>query len=447
MHLGISTYAPLLIYVGAIIAALLSIFRNPRIGLYFLVPLLPMQTVRYWVHPYPFGEKLVDILLLSVLIGLLVHSEKPVFVGSSLNKVILIFCVLTFLALWEGSFLQDLPLPISFSDERFSNWKNYVEMMSIFFVAAAALRTPKQMTITLILVCISVLVINRSYHSTISGRDYSKFSDELREAGPLGYAGENGMGAFQAQMAVFLLGLTTFWKKKSVRLGLWGAAITCVYCLIFTFSRGGYLGLLVGILVLGIIRERKLLLCLAVLLFVWEGILTNAVRERVFMTYQEGQGLDSSAQERVAIWTDAVDVITHNPVLGRGFDTYEFMGRVGPYRDTHNYYLKLLVEMGFVGLLVFLWLFASAAGLAWRLFRNANDPLLQAIGCALFATIVCAATVNLFGDRWSYLQVNGFLWLFLGMAARGVWLQQETQALQSVDFVSDIQSPDVAHGV
>ncbi len=62
MHLGISTYAPLLIYVGAIIAALLSIFRNPRIGLYFLVPLLPMQTVRYWVHPYPFGEKLVDIL-------------------------------------------------------------------------------------------------------------------------------------------------------------------------------------------------------------------------------------------------------------------------------------------------------------------------------------------------------------------------------------------------
>src|SRR6266403_491840 len=355
MHLGISTYAPLLIYVGAIIAALLSIFRNPRIGLYFLVPLLPMQTVRYWVHSYPFGEKLVDILLLSVLIGLLVHSEKPVFIGSSLNKVILIFCVLTFLALWEGSFLQDLPLPISFSDERFSNWKN-----------------------------------------------------------------------------------------NSVRLGLWGAAITCVYCLIFTFSRGGYLGLLVGILVLGIIRERKLLLCLAVLLFVWEGILPNAVRERVFMTYQEGQGLDSSAQERVAIWTDAVDVITHNPVLGRGFDTYEFMGRVGPYRDTHNYYLKLLVEMGFVGLLVFLWLFASAAGLAWRLFRNANDPLLQAIGCAVFATIVCAAIVNLFGDRWSYLQVSGFLWLFLGMAARGVWLQQETQGLQSVDFVSDIQSPDVA---
>ena len=447
MHIGISTYAPVLIYVGAILAALLSIFRNPRIGFYFLVPFIPMQTVRYWVHQYPMGEKLVDVLLLSILIGLLIHSEKPVFVSSPLNKVILIFCVLTFLALWEGSFLQDLPLPISFNDERFSNWKNYVEMMCIFFIAAAAIKTPKQMVITLVLVCISVLAINRSYHSTVAGRDYSQFSDNLREAGPLGYAGENGMGAFQAQMAVFLLGLTTFCKKKSIRLGLWAVAFTCVYCLIFTFSRGGYLGLLVGILILGLIRERKLLLCLVVLLFVWEGILPNAVRERVFMTYQEGQGLDSSAQERVAIWTDAIDVITHNPVLGRGFNTYEFMGRVGSYRDTHNYYLKLLVELGFVGLLAFLWLIASAARMAWRLFRNAREPLSRAIGCAVFAMLTCAAVVNLFGDRWSYLQVNGFLWLFLGMTARGLWLAEREVHPQEAVMISEIQSPDVAHVV
>jgi O-antigen ligase len=447
MHFGVSTYVPLFMYVGAIVVTLLSIARNPRIGLYFLVPLLPMQTARYWLHPYPMGEKMVDVVLLGVLIGLLIHSEKPVFISSPLNKLILIFCVLTFLGLWEGSFLQSLPLPISYLDPRFSNWKNYVEMMLIFFVAAAALKTPKQMLIMLVLVCASVLVVNRNYHSITGGRDYSQFSDQLREAGPLGYAGENGMGAFQAEMAVFLLGLSTFSKRKSVRLGLWAIALTSLYCLVFTFSRGGYLGLLVGILALGLIRERKLLLILVVLLLAWESIVPNAVRDRVFMTYQEGE-LDSSAEERIAIWKDALDVITHNPVLGRGFDTYEFMGRVGLYRDTHNYYLKIILELGLVGLFFFLWMVGSACRMSWRLFRTASDPVLGAIGCALFATLVCAAVVNLFGDRWSFLQVNGFLWVFMGMAARGLWLiQREAEQAEAAGLPAGIEPSDLAEVV
>jgi putative inorganic carbon (HCO3(-)) transporter len=441
------TFGPAVMYIGAIVATLLSIIRNPRIGLYFLVPLLPMQTARYWIHGYPMGEKMVDVVLLGVLIGLLIHSEKPVFVASPLNKLILIFCVLTFLGLWEGSFLQNLPLPISYLDPRFSNWKNYVEMMLIFFVAAAALKTPKQMIIIFVLVCASVLMVNRSYHSTVGGRDYSQYSDQLREAGPLGYAGENGMGAFEAQMAVFLLGLSTFSRRKLVRMGLWTIALTSIYSLVFTFSRGGYLGLLVGLLVLGLIRERKLLLMLAVLLVVWESIVPHAVRDRVFMTYQEGQ-LDASAEERIAIWQDALDVITHNPVLGRGFDTYEFMGRVGLYRDTHNYYLKIILELGLVGLFFFLWMITSACRMSWQLFRTASDPTLRAVGCALFATVMCAAVVNLFGDRWSYLQVNGFLWVFMGMAARGLWLiRREGEQAEAGDLPAGIESSGMAEVV
>jgi O-antigen ligase len=442
LHFGISDYAPLLLYVGAILAALLSIFRNPRIGLYFLVPLLPMQTVRYWLHQYPMGEKLVDVLLLSVVIGLIIHSEKPVFIASPMNKLILIFCVLTYLALWEGSFLQNLPLPLTYLDPRFSDWKNYVEMMFIFFVVAAAIKTPKQMLVVLALVCASVLIVNRSYHSTMSGRDLSQFSDSIRDAGPLGYAGDNGMGAFQAEMAVFLIGLSSFFARKIVRLGLWAVAVTCIYCLALTFSRGGYIGFLFGILVLGLIRERKLLLMLGIFLVVWQGIVPNAVRDRVFMTYQYGE-LDSSAEERVAIWSDALDVIEHSPVLGRGFDTYKFMDRVGPYRDTHNYYLKILLELGLVGLFFFLLMVASACRMSWELFHVARDGILRGIGCALFASLACALLTNLFGDRWSYLQVDGFLWVFMGMAARGLWLEKLARESES-EAPAGVESPSIA---
>ena len=70
--------APFIMYIGGIIAFVLSVAWKPQVGLYYLVPLLPMQTARDWLHApdLPLGEKLVDILLLGVLIGLFLHRKE-----------------------------------------------------------------------------------------------------------------------------------------------------------------------------------------------------------------------------------------------------------------------------------------------------------------------------------------------------------------------------------
>jgi putative inorganic carbon (HCO3(-)) transporter len=420
--IGLSKYGPLLLYVGAIVSFLLSIFWKPQIGFYYLVPLLPMQTVRYWLHVYPLGEKVVDIMLLGILIGLFFHAERPIFLSSPLNKRLVFYMVLTYLALWQGALYLGGDLPISVMDPRFSDWKNFAEMMCLFFVAAAVIRTTKQMGIVVVLMCLSVLVVNRSYHGTMQDRDFSHYSDSIRDAGALGYAGENGMGAFQAEFAVFLIGLSACIKKPTVKLALWGIAFTSLYCLLLTFSRAGYLGLMAGLLVLGVVKARKWLVLLVLILVTWQSFVPVAVTQRVLMTYQPGQELDSSSEERITIWQDALQVFHEDPVFGTGFDTYQFMGRVGPYRDTHNYYVKVLLETGVVGLAVFLSLLAAAGKISWRVFRQSRDPLLSGLGCAFFAMLMCAVVVNFFGDRWTYLQVNGFLWVLLGFMARGLFL-------------------------
>jgi O-antigen ligase len=413
-------------YIGAIVAFLLSLVWKPQIGLYYLVPLLPMQTARYWLHGLPLGEKLVDVLLLGVMLGLLLHRpERQIFVSSPLNKVLVVVFVLTFLSLWQGAFYLGGPLPTTYLDPRFSTWKNYVEMLFLFFVAAAAIRTRKQMVIVIGLMCVSILVVNRNYMSTVSDRDFDHFSYALRDAGTLGYAGENGMGAFQAELAVFLLGLALFAKKPVLRLGLLAVALTSIYCLELTLSRGSYAGFLIGLFVLGLIKERKLLIVLAVVLVSWQSFVPYAVTQRVMMTYSDSEGLDPSAGERLTLWEDALKVLNEEPIFGTGFNTYEYMRRVGPYTDTHNYYVKILMETGFVGLLVFLWLLRVACKMSWRLFRTARDPIMSSLGCAFFAMLICALIVNFFGDRWTYLQVNGFFWILLGLVARGLRLMSE----------------------
>jgi len=219
-----------------------------------------------------------------------------------------------------------------------------------------------------------------------------------------------------------------------------------------TLSRGAYAGFLIGLLALGLIKERKILILLALILVSWQSFVPNAVTERVMMTYQEGQGVDASAGERLDLWQDALRAFAEDPVFGTGFNTYAFMGRMGPYTDTHNYYVKLLIETGVVGLLIFFWLSAAACKMSSRLFRQAMDPFMSSLGCALFAMMICVLVVNFFGDRWTYLQVSGFLWVLLGLAARGLIVVirekesrlEEAPTMESGEFQAD---PSAAYEV
>ena len=73
-HFGLEGYLGLIIYVGGIIAFLLSVFWRPQAGLYFLMPLIPLQTLRYTAHGFTWGEHLVDIVMLGVMIGMLFYG-------------------------------------------------------------------------------------------------------------------------------------------------------------------------------------------------------------------------------------------------------------------------------------------------------------------------------------------------------------------------------------
>jgi putative inorganic carbon (HCO3(-)) transporter len=426
-HLGLEGYLPMLLYVGGIVACLLSLFWRPHIGLYYLVPLIPLQTVRYRLHAWPAGRSVIDIVLLAVILGLYFHNHGRVFVSTAMNRLLIVFIVFHYITLWRGAFFLDCPLPISISDPRFSDWKNYVEMPLIFFVTAAAIKTSKQMKILILLICFSVLMINRAFYSTTKDRDFSHFSYEVRYAGALGYAGENGLAAFEAQFALFVLGLYAFEKRRYVKIGMLGLIASCIYCLLFSFSRGGYLGFLVGLMFVGFVKKRSLLVLALVLLVGWQTLTPTAVQERLAMTYESGEGLDNSSGERMALWQDAIKVVAQNPITGTGFDTYAFMGRVGGFRDTHNFYLKVLVEGGVIGLLLLLWLLARAFNLGHSLFQVRQDPFLASLGLGFAAMMVSAIVVNVFGDRFTYQQVNGQLWVLMGCVARGLLIREEAQ--------------------
>jgi putative inorganic carbon (HCO3(-)) transporter len=421
---GLEGLTPTLIYVGAIVAFFLSVTWKPEISLYYIAPLLPLQVLRYTLHDLPFGEKLVDFCLLGTLLGLLIQRRGRPFEKTPLNVLLGIWAVFHYVSLWRGWLYLGGDMPLLFGNERFSDWKNYMVMPLIFLLVAAAIKQKKQMVILLGLMLFGLLRVDIGFYRTVSERDLTHFSYSLRYAGMLGYAGENGLAAFEAEIALLLLAFAYYQKQIVRKVALYAAFGLCCYCLLFAFSRGGYLGFLIGLAALGFLKDRKLLVFVGILVFTWTAIIPQSVQERVLTTYEDGK-IESSANERVTIWQDAVTLVPQNPILGTGFDTYRFIGRVEEYTDTHNLYLKLLVETGIPGLILFLVLMGTSLSLAYKLFRKTKDPLLSALGLGMCGYIICLLVVNAFGDRWMYLQVTGYFWILMGMVVSGSQIKPE----------------------
>jgi len=344
-----------------------------------------------------------------------IHVRTP------LNKAIFIFAVVSYASLWRGAFYLSVNAPLWINDPRFSAWKDLMAMPLLFLASAYAIRSKRQMQILILIILISFLAVDQLFIRNTLAHNLSHFDESKRDPGALGYAGSNGLAAYAAQLTCFILGLAAFEKKMLRRLALYALAAVGAVALMYTFSRGGYIGFFAGLLTLGVLKKRVYLAAVVALLLTWGMILPASVQERINMTYSKTSGLESSAQSRVELWQDASQLILENPVFGTGFATYRFIGRVGDLRDTHNFYVRMLVETGVIGLAIVLILMAKMTWLSRCLYRI-EDPFFKGVGLGLLSLCAVMVVVNLFGDRWTYIEINGVLWAMLGIAARALLL-------------------------
>jgi putative inorganic carbon (hco3(-)) transporter len=439
MHFGLEPILGYLLYIVFVGVCMATILWRPIVGIFFLLPMIPLQTLRYRMNDLPLGGSAIGIVLLCIVLGLLRRGQS-IIPSTPWTKLICVYGIFTFVSLCLGSVYLNRSLPLP-GDARFGVWQEYIIMPVLLLLVAAIQPSKRQMQAIIIVMCLSTFALDRSFWGTVSDRDFSTYSEEveqLRDGGSMGYAGTNGLAAFEAQVTTLLFALAAFEKKKSLRYGYQALGIYSAICLMYSFSRGGYVAFLVGWLFLGIVKQRKLFILLVIFLFSWTAIVPPAVQQRVLMTYdQQNQTLDHSAETRISLWEDAINLFNANPVMGTGYNTYAYMNRAkradggeGYYADTHNFYLKVLVENGLVGLLLFLWLVIRIFSTAIAFFRRAQDPFFKSLGLGLAGWLLCSVAANCFGDRWTYVQVNGYMWVLAGMVAHASLIDGTVPAVE-----------------
>lgn len=144
---------------------------------------------------------------------------------------------------------------------------------------------------------------------------------------------------------------------------LFGVAIALMLvCLVFTWSRGAWLGFLFGMLLFFIVFSKKTVLVLLGILFAspfLTFLVPNTVAER-FLSI--GNLAESSISYRISAWYGVIELLNQTLWCGIGVGSAAFeaaypsvaLAGAQTIKHAHSIYLQLLAELGAIGLLVFL---------------------------------------------------------------------------------------------
>ena len=430
------------LYVTVFITFLASIRKRAELALYLLAIFAPLPAVWYQLHQFPLGKDTMDILIFGAFLGIIFN--KGGFDKAPGTLLLATFMIVSYVALWNTTQRFNLPLPLTTDNPVLPDWKNYVEMIFLYFLAYSALKTEEQQKVMLVIMATVVLVI--AVHEFRNFTEGGSFSYDKRAEGPFWIMGlgANHLGAFIADYGGLLLGMFLIDKHK-YRKWLYLAAVAfSLHPLFFSYSRGAYIAMLAVIIVYGLINKRSLLVLVVALVLAWQTVLPQTVVERIEMSETPQGQLESSAAERIILWEHAKQLFNEHPVFGIGFNGFGYTLAGERLTDTHNFYMKIASEQGVIGLILLGLVLFRALTSGWRLYRNGQSTFHQGLGLGFIGCVTALAVSNIFGDRFSYFTLGSYFWLLWGIVERAELLSQE-QLHDSTIPDSAASTTDSAH--
>lgn len=199
---------------------------------------------------------------------------------------------------------------------------------------------------------------------------------------------------------------------RSIFIGL------ALVCLFLTCSITSWVSLSAGVIICFLLSEKKnikAMLLAAVLLLAAGAMLSfspvfiNRVSDAFSGNFYDYGG-------RMSIWKENIQEIGNNPILGKGIATtsVEIAETYSKYplvikANPHSFYLVMLLEVGLLGFLAYLWVI-------FRAFLLVASTKKYFLGYGLLIGVTAFLIINIASTIW-YERIQSLFWMILGVAA------------------------------
>lgn len=388
-----------------------------------LIFLLPLQNIHLGKLPSLGGglNALNMLVLISLLISMSLGHTK---FYSDYNKYLYLF-ILSYIV----SFFY-APVYMGTSDpESLFRLKDLLIPFFLFFITYKFCANIYQIKRIFYVTALPLPYMFKVYYTNLSWMGFGHYSDKLRlNGGTFMMLGSNEINAFYATYTFVLFSVALSENNKLIKGGLMLAVAMNTYCIIYGFSRGAYVSFLAGMVVWAIVSSHtaKLIFALIGVMFigfVGVKILPTATVERFTMSFSQDEERDESAQSRIEFWELAFEKYMENPLTGIGYRNFPKVNPAG--LDTHNYYVKVMVENGILGVLALFLLLRASWSRICHLKRIAKDPFLVSLAIGMIPCFIAMLIGNMFGDRFTHYPLISYFYIYMALVMRGIAISEQ----------------------
>ena len=354
-----------LLVLSIVLVGCIAALKRPWIGIMLWTWISIMNPHRY-TYGIAYSAPLALMAAVSVFIGLLMTKERDSpFKGSPVTMLVVFMVWMTI------SWLQGLDV-----SGDYEQWKKVMKIDIMLIVGLMILRS-KQHIFALIWVCtgsIALLGIKGGAFTILTGGSY-------RVWGPPGsFIGGNNEFALALVMTIPLLRfLQTQLRHRLWKLAMTSSMILCAAAALGSQSRGALLAIAAMTATLWWRAKNKFVLGIGLALVAISLIAfmpdSWVNRMSTIQSYEE----DRSAMGRISAWWTAWNLALKYPA-GVGFNpaTAEIFAKFSPYPDfvhaAHSIYFQIMGNHGFIGLFMFVLIWAMAWRMANRIRREKDLP-------------------------------------------------------------------------
>jgi len=188
--------------------------------------------------------------------------------------------------------------------------------------------------------------------------------------------------------------------------------------LIFTFTRSSWLGLIIGIIVLVMLRFKKLLYLFLVVVV---GVVIIGSPELHVRFLSIFDPTDPSNDLRLRMWNVGLKIFQDNPILGVGDISLNplndaYSQHTMDFGHMHNNFVQWLVTMGIVGFVIVILWFIKIWKLFWSAYRKMKDDWLYGSFTAGAIAVFVGFHVNgLFEWNFGDAEIYTLFWIIVGL--------------------------------
>lgn len=343
-------------------------FSQPLVAI--TCALMPAYTVRWHYGPLPTTLLETSILLTVIVFGIesIRQKTRPVW--------------RTPLTLPAALFLIAGGIAVLASPDRRAGLGLYraylVEPIGFFIVASSVIRTWRAVRLTLAGLALAGIAVSVP-NATVVLRALGHHSLNVAVAPPVViYQTANAVALFVIPLLAVAASLLLYSLDRLLRIGSFIFLVVGLIASLLSFSRGGYLALLVIGVLLTLSHPRRAWLTPATVL---GAVLVSRVPPVASRISHEVNLSDpnNSFVERTRLWGATLRMLRDHPLFGGGLSG--FKRSVAPYRNgiytedliyPHNLVLNFWSETGLLGLAAFIWVFVQAVRVAWRGWRSSS---------------------------------------------------------------------------